>query len=335
MRAVIAVGLATSGLLAACSLLVSVDGQQCSVDSDCRLRGGAFANSVCSNQVCVAPPDVTVEASVEASAEAAVDTGAGDGDAGAPASDGAVDPWGCLAQPGEVLNASQMITVTLTAFDALQPIMTEGPTGSDLVPVSYTAVSGAQLEGCTVFDPSCQNVVASGALDDAGVITFQVPGNFVGFFRLTASGYLPATLYPGQLLADASTESLTAAMLGVGELDELAVALGVTLYTDPDAGVGQAFFEAYDCFDHLAPGVTFTVLGDAGPNTQQFYTLNGGPSTTSTQTDRLGTGGVVNVPIGGLSMVARLASSGRMLGTVNGIVRPGETLFGYVRVRTH
>lgn len=339
MRPVIVAALAASGALAACSLVVSLDGQQCSVDSDCTSRGGAFSNSVCQNQVCIA--SAALEASVEAGrglpdgstfdAQPDVDASPETDDA---QPDAGPNPWGCLSAPPEVLSAGQSIAVTLTAFDALQPIQTAGPAGSDLVPVSYTAVPFANVEGCNTLDPACNSAVASGTMDEAGVTVLTMPANFVGFFRLTAPGYFPSTTYPGQLLADASAESITTAMVDVNALQELAFALNVNV-EGADAGVGLAFFEAFDCFDHHAPGVTFTILGDAGAGAIPWYIVNGVPSTADNQTGSLGAGGAVNVPAGPLTVVATLASTKQVLGTISAIVREGETVFGYVRVRTH
>jgi hypothetical protein len=42
---------------AGCSLALATDAEQCNVDSDCTSRGPAFANTVCSANVCAPPPD--------------------------------------------------------------------------------------------------------------------------------------------------------------------------------------------------------------------------------------------------------------------------------------
>ena len=42
---------------AGCSLALATDAEQCNVDSDCTARGSAFANTVCTANVCVPPPD--------------------------------------------------------------------------------------------------------------------------------------------------------------------------------------------------------------------------------------------------------------------------------------
>jgi len=325
MRVRLAVSIVAGLALAACSLLVKLDAQQCSVDGDCAARGSAFAGAVCVNQVCVAPV-------AEGGSETGVPDAASDGGV---QGDGAIDPWGCVSLPAESLNPSQQIQVTITSFDALKPIVTAGPQGSDLVPVSYAAVQDANVQACQTTDPACLGPAATGTTNDAGVVLLTLHGDFVGFFRLTAPGYLESATYPGQLLSDASAESITTAMLGTSELQGLAAYLGVAVDTSPDSGVGHAFFEAFDCFDHHAPGVVFTMQGDAGPNTVQWYTRNNTPSTTAGETDTLGAGGAVNVPIGALTVVASLAVNGKILGTINPIISPSSTTFAYIRVRSH
>jgi hypothetical protein len=326
MRVRLAVGIVGGLTLAACSLLVKLDAQQCNSSADCAARGTVFAGAVCVNQVCVAP---ALEAGPETGVPDSSDDGGGD------EGDGGIDPWACLSQPPESLNASAQVQVTITSFDALKPITTEGPQGSDLVAVSYTAVPGAKVEACGTFDPACAGPVATSTTDDAGGAQMTVHGDFVGFFRLTAPNYLQATTYPGQLLSDASAETFPLAMLGTNELQLLAAALGVAVDTGPDAGVGHAFFEAFDCLDHHAPGVVFTLAGDAGPDTVQWYTRNNAPSTTASETDTLGTGGAVNVPIGALTVTASLGASGKIVGTINPIISAGSTTFAFIRVRSH
>jgi hypothetical protein len=310
--------IAVSGALAACSLLVKLDDTQCNVDGDCDARGGPFVGSVCVNQVCVVPV-----------AEGGADTGANDaGDGG----EGGI--WACLSAPNEIPNPTEHVAVTVTAFDALQNVTTSPV--SDLIPVTYSAVSGASIAACPILQPTCPSPVANATANDAGVATMSLPDSFSGFFKLSASGYLPSATYPGNLLAGAATESIPTAMLAIAELNELSAVLGVPVYSDVDSGVGSAFFLAYDCFDHHAAGVTFTLASDAGgPNTVQWYSINTVPSTNATATDSLGAGGVVNVPVGSLRVTATIAATGQVLGTVNPIVTAGSTTLSFVRVRTH
>ena len=171
--------------------------------------------------------------------------------------------------------------------------------------------------------------------DDAGIANITLPGTFTGFLQFSGAGSLPSTVYPGQLLADASSETFPLAVLGASEGQLLAASLGVPFETNPEAGVGSAFFQVYDCNDDLAPGVSFTMAIDAGPETVQWYSNNQLPSTAATQTDSLGAGGAVNVRAGALAVTATLVASNRTLGTTNAIINAGGLTYAWFRVRTH
>ena len=305
--------------LAACSLLVPLDEQQCSSNADCAARGGAFASAVCRDHVCV-PPGSTSDA--------------GASDAG-PAGD--ADPWGCLGLPPEVTDPHTQVAITFKVFDALSPITTAGPQGgSDFTVLAASLVPGISLEACDALDPPCARPITPVVVtDDAGAATLSVPQSFVGFYQFFGPGYLSAKVYTGQLLADASTFAAPSALLGTQEVSLLANAIGVPMSLDPDAGLGHAFFQAYDCFDRHAQGVRFAISVDGGPSTVQWYAKNQLPSTTSGQTDYLGTGGAVNVPAGALTVTATIVATNRTLGEMNTVITPAGTTFAWIRVRTH
>jgi hypothetical protein len=302
-------------------VLLPLGAQQCSVDSDCTSRGGAFAGSVCKSNVCVLP-----EAGVEA----------GPGDAGvAEAAPVDAGPWGCLDQPPELLDPNATVSISCVLFDALKPI-TGVPGESDFSAEVYTPVPGVSLQVCDVLDPKCAKPVTPLLVsDDAGVVSFTLPGSFQGFFQFSGGGILPSLVYPGHLLADASSETLPLAALGANEGQLLAAALGVPFQTNPEAGVGNVFFQVYDCNDRLAPGVSFTLAIDGGPDTVQWYSNNRLPSTTAMQTDSLGAAGALNVPAGALAVTATLAATHRTIGVANTIVNAGGLTYAWFRVRTH
>jgi hypothetical protein len=305
---------AAVGALAACSLIVPLDDQQCTVASDCTARGGAFAGATCVNQVCVAAAEAS--------------------DGGLPPD---ADVWGCLDQPPEVTNPNARVAITFNVFDALSPITTAGPQGgSDFTVLQIVPVPGISVEGCQALDPSCAKP-ATGLMvtDDAGQATVTVPQSYDGFFQFLGTGYLPSKLYPGHLLADASTFQPPFALLGIQETSLLALDLKVTMDLDPDGGVGHAFFQAYDCFDRHATGVSFSITADGGPNMVQWYTKDELPSVMETTTDSLGAGGIVNVPVGGLTVTATLPATKRTIGVVNIAISPGAASFAFIRVRSH
>jgi hypothetical protein len=311
------VAVAVGGVLAACSLLVPLNEQQCTISSDCTARGGAFNGALCVNNVCVAPSHPE-DAGVDA---AAVDAG----------------PWGCLDQPAQVLGSTP-VAVTFTVLNALDPVVTAGSQGgTDFTALSYTPVPGVSVEGCNALDVFCTAPASSEAVsDDAGIATVVVPENFGGYFEFMNPGFLPSTLYPGRFLADASAFPATFGDLNTTATLSIASILRVPMLVDPEAGVGQAFVQVFDCFDRYAPGVSFTFgIVDAGPNEVQWYINDMFPSNGATQTDSQGTGGLLNVPAGSLLVTATLAGTTRVLGTANPLLRAGWVTYAWIRVRTH
>jgi hypothetical protein len=109
--------------------------------------------------------------------------------------------------------------------------------------------------------------------------------------------------------------------------------LGVPLDLGPDSGAGMIFLGVYDCNDHRAPGVAFAI-SNPGPTTIVFYLANGFPSTSAAATDnKLGGGGVINVPAGTSMLTATL--NGRKIGSANVVVRAGSIVQLSFRTRTH
>ena len=73
---------------------------------------------------------------------------------------------------------------------------------------------------------------------------------------------------------------------------------------------------------------------DAG-STVQYYLVGGLPTTAATETDSLGGGGAVNVPVGPLTITATLAGTSQTLGSLKIYIAPGTESYAWLRVRTH
>jgi hypothetical protein len=313
-------GVGGGSALYACSVLVPLDEVQCDTPSDCLPRGPTFADSVCVNHICTAPPgDAGVSDALDAG-DVAVPTG----------------PWRCLGAPPEVLDPNAKIAVTLIVLDALQPIATAGPTGgSDLALVAGVALAGVTVRACNPLDPLCNTPATTPALtDDAGVAQLTLPGDFIGFYSLSRADVVPTDFYLGQPMSGVAAESFPAPILTKTGVQLLSQSLGVGVDLSPDASVGMVFFNAYDCDDRHASGVTFT-LSNTDPQTVAWYINNGLPTTTAKETDNLGAAGAVNVPVGQLVVTATLVDGNRALGSSNVLIHPGAATIAYVRVRTH
>jgi hypothetical protein len=239
-----------------------------------------------------------------------------------------------LQLPGEQPDPTRRITVTLHAVDALQPIVTAGPSGGDdLTLLSGTPLEDVSVQGCNFLDPACLSPVTDAGLsDDAGATQLVVPGNFAGYYKVEGDGLIPATVYPGQVLADASTQSYVTPLVGVTAVEGIATQLQVSL-DNTDAGEGFFFFQIYNCFDRHGEGVTVSIDADGG-HTLLFYADDKGfPVTKADKTSTLGAGGAVNVPSGAITLTATLG--GKVIGTANAVVRPSAATFVWIRARSH
>jgi hypothetical protein len=191
------------------------------------------------------------------------------------------------------------------------------------------------VKACNVLDPACAAPAAAQVTtDDGGIADLTLKGDFTGFYQFARADLLPTTLYTGQLLAGDTDTKVPAPLLSVNAVRLLASSIGVSFDLDPDGGVGHLFVNMFDCQDRHAPGVEFTI-SNRGAQTTTFYTKSGLPSTSATQTDTLGAGGAVNVPVGLITVSATLAGTTRSIGSLNVVIRPGGATFAWVRPRVH
>ncbi len=294
------------------------------------LLAGAATCTAC--QLVAGIENRTADPIVDASDAAAA------GDA-APANNvDASGPWGCLQLPDEPLDPNLRVTVTVQAFDALQNATAAGfvDGGSDLTTLSAAWFPGVSVRSCYLRDPGC---VATGSApvvtNDAGEAVFHLTGDFAGFFELTRPDLVPWSVFPQNLLAGQASTYLPAWGLSPGGFRLLASAITPTAVSlDTDGGLGHAFVQVFDCQDHQAPGVQLAYSG-VGSETVVWYMKNGIPSTSATQTDAYGIGGVVNVPVGSLTVTAVVAEGHDALGNAEVLVRPGALTLAFIRVRSH
>jgi hypothetical protein len=285
-----------------------------------------------SDRVVGDPADASTDAPADASPYA--------GDAGA-----AADPWACVFEAHPPPDPDMHVAVTLRVMDGVAPSTAAGTIdgGSDLDTVSGTWLPGVAVRSCDLRDPLCLDSPTTLISDDSGTVTFDLKGDFSGFFDLHRNDLLPATLYPGRLLAGVTAVSYPA--YGITPSEVWALARTITnrpIALGTDGGLGHAIVTIYDCQDHQAPGVE-VAYGALGAQTVPFYFHGGLPSVAIGQTDGYGLAGAVNVPDGTLTVTATLtgdggapttAPPGTVLGSATFDVRPGAITFAWIRVRS-
>jgi hypothetical protein len=261
-----------------------------------------------------------------------------DGDAGADSAPHVTSgPWGCLEDGPRVLDPNVNVDLTVLVSDPLKPFASARSIdgGSDLTLVTFTPIPGVAVTGCGIMDPNCLHPLAGpGSTNDGGAVHFSVPQDFLGFYRLEHEGILPSYYYPGQFLTGTTVMTQNATLLSAAGAAAITSFIPAPVSFDPNGTVGHAFLSVYDCDDHHAAGITMT-YNNFGTQTIPFYMKGGIPDTDAKQTDELGTGGVLNVPVGQFTMFATMAEPPHTaIGSVSVIIRPGALAFAILRVRS-
>jgi hypothetical protein len=208
--------------------------------------------------------------------------------------------------------------------------------GSDLDLAVYTPIPGVSVAECQLLDPSCQIPTAQQITDDGGVAHFETNGAFAGFFRFGGAedaGLVPVTFYPGSLLNNVAETTFPTFMLTyAGEEGFAATGLPAAIDGSPGSP-GNANIEVFDCQDHHAAGVEFS-SNDLSSGALIYYVKGGVPSTSATQTDSYGTGGINNVSsLTSLTVNATLAATATPIGSVTFPIHPGALTIAWIRPR--
>jgi hypothetical protein len=293
--------------VAACSLLFSTK-EQCSSDSECQAKGGAFAQSSCVANACVTdrlPPD------------------GGDADDGGP--------YACANLPPAQLNTAERVTVSINYLDLN----------------TATAVTQLDARLCASTDLLCSNPrpflapdggVGTGSGLDGGLVGGWRPASsagqfaavveygFEGYFETRSASYGSALRFTSPSLRK-STDFLQV-LLNPATTQALAEA---TLGGRPEAYDGKnrglIFVLLRDCDQKALAGVkvTTSAVAAAAPAVTGFYILNKAASATARATDSDGQAGFLNVPPGVHTFTAEFADTGKRIGSVTATVRAGVT----------
>jgi hypothetical protein len=226
--------------------------------------------------------------------------------------------WSCLdgpiswPKPATVSNLS--FSVTFVNFFSEQPF------------------AGAIVKACSKLDFTCASPLDTGTTDATGLVALTVPSGLSGF-----DGYLdvtggkaggvgapvfPAIWYPVPFVVADGWRGRTL-LLASDEFLSIAAATNTT----PDPTRGHIAVNAVDCAFGPAAGVTFSVDAADG-KTVGFYLVGGVPATGANATDQSGIAAFENVPTNvpaRLTVVGAIAgaASGKTMGTMSFIVRPG------------
>jgi hypothetical protein len=291
---------------AACSLVLKTDSEQCNTNSDCTARGTAFANTMCTNNVCVA--------------NGLPDSGA---DSGAP------DPkWGCI---GEVppLDAGSMMTFKLQLLD----LISNAPVTQNL-DVKLCAKLDPTCQtplGCSASDAGCP-VVSTLTPDSMGNVSAMVASNFDGYLDIddTSGTYVPSLVFVDLAVVHVSANSQ---VLLVTKSAESGLATNAMVTINPADAL--LLVPIVDCTGARTAGAS-AALSPAQAGATEFYDINSALMTSATQTDSSGNMGFVNVTApASVTVIGTVAATGKEFGKVTTLVRAGGMTYQILRPTTN
>lgn len=287
--------------LSGCSLVLDVDGEQCTRNADCV---GLFGRSyVCTEQhVCIDGD--------------ALD----DRDGSMPDDGGGTLPsqWRCIGEPPRpvIPQTGRVLTISLAVTDFVDLMTPQGLVG----------------RACNPTDVTCSRPVIDDVMPNTdGYLTFEIPHGWTGYFELDAPGYLQTVVSNNRpYTVDATPAGTT--VLTEDTLRQISEGGGEDV--DPNAGI--VLLAVYDCNGDPAPGVTLVqeLSGDDedAPVEHPFYFEGTLPdrdrNTTAisrglTRTMApLAVGGFSKVKKGYATMIGVLASTGQEIGRAEVQVRP-------------
>jgi hypothetical protein len=180
-------------------------------------------------------------------------------------------------------------------------------------------VQGAKANICQKIDTHCNNPVARDvASDEMGVLAIEVDKGFEGFVEIANEPTHTGTLY---FFYPPLTEDRHIPYCPLVPLSAF-LSLGQQLGANLDVTRGAAIAIGYDCTGTTAAGLTYGI-DEEDDATLLFFMQKGLPTITSKETEGSGQGGFVNVKPGIRRLTASLQETGKRIGEVSLVVRPG------------
>jgi hypothetical protein len=302
------------GAVAACSVLVKSDRDQCATDGDCERFG---AGVICVDTVCTAQTVTPVKDAAASDAKV---------DAAPP------DPkWGCAG--GQPTLVEKNVTMRIVArFESLDG----------------GALDGLTVKGCSNNDSACTKTLIPPATTDSEgrvnlPVTIPIEGGFRGFLDTgptTGHPDLDVALFavqPGSdfmVAADAGDyqPKFPVKLLTSTELEAYATKLGSNVTLNPEAG--HILFTALDCQWERAVNATVSPAFRNADTLIFYFDENGVPVSDSTQkaTASSAQGGILNIPPGAITIkLAR--DDGKNVATQNVVVRKGAVSYLFLSAR--
>jgi hypothetical protein len=293
-------------ITSACSLLISVDKDQCTRDADCARLGlaGTCRQGLCESVGSSAAP---VTASLQWCGDDQV----------------------CDEQPGETCFKAQCTPAAAVAPFVCAPAMKSPDMTVTFVVhvqefVSQEPPRNLTVRACRGNDVSCGNPVAQfNDIAETGDVMLLLPFGFEGFLELRSEALPGIYNFAQPLVTNARAKTI---QLIAGSTLELLNSFG-THIVDPAAGL--VVLEAFDCMGRAVGGIHFEadkpggllfVMIDSLPNVQS-------PLTVRDSSHDRALGGFLNAAAGTTLFSARIGLDGPVMSSFNANVRAGTVTY--------
>jgi hypothetical protein len=158
-----------------------------------------------------------------------------------------------------------------------------------------TPLAGINVKVCRPDDLQCSSAKKTFTTDKDGVVDVQVETQlrtFQGYFELSGPDLYPTLLRLGYPLVYDGTTNIN---LIKNDAVELSAGI-VGVKPDPSRGILQ--FRAFSCAGIVAPGVSFSSDKTDSQSTYWYAGEDAVPDLQATATTSIGSGGVINAPVG-------------------------------------
>lgn len=196
--------------------------------------------------------------------------------------------FGCREKPWKVLDQTKLIEQEFTLIALSTNNLIEGST---------------MYECNTLFDRDCDDPVETQVSDAEGTARFELPEGFRGhIFAPGTSNYAPVIiqLFPPPDSEDPNTLKSPVNRANFSEIYAAAALVGVEV----ESGTGAFIFTAHDCFRELLEGVQLSTFPELPSTAAAYLSESGLPDPTLTATGPAGTGAIVNLPPGNVTIKA-------------------------------
>lgn len=306
-------------VIAGCSALIDVGGDQCTADSECR---GLGFDAVCEQGICVR--DEEPAATCDGGSCETVDAGPDESPLGGSCVGSTVCEEGAYCFKDQCVIQDE-VSLFICAPEQPTPAASVRFTMPVRDFVTEMPLAGLLVLACNENDVSCAAPIAM--FDDpegTGDVVLDLPYGFMGYLEVTSDSTLTSLWYFTRPLY----EETNAKVLKAVAPDTLVLLASITSIKI-EASKGVAIIEAFDCTESAVGGIHFEESKD---DATPFYIIDSLPNAESTITvrneqDNQAAGGFVNATPGFTLFSARIGIDGPLIGTFNANVKANTVTY--------